>query len=292
MSDIIGVVDDSGNLIVNYAYDAWGKVLSVTGSNIELGNLNPFRYRSYYYDNDIEMYYLQSRYFDPEVCRFINSDDVNFIGATGTVGSYNAFAYCENSPVNNSDPSGTVIITTTMLVWVAIGALTLGTVGAATGYYLSKRFKVPKGSRWKYIVAGALVGAAVGAAAGFGIGYFIGGGSVVAVAGKSGTAITAKSLKLGNKLRYVFGKASGTTHNIKRSKSMYSLLKKIGIWDNKFGNEYLTKCIIEIYKNATPYANKVAGRVVREAMIYGPGGGVMMQTIWEGRKLITIYIFG
>ncbi len=106
MSDIIGIVDNSGNLITSYAYDAWGKVLSVTGSNVELGNLNPFRYRSYYYDSDIEMYYLQSRYYDPEICRFINSDDVNFIGATGTVGSYNAFAYCENEPVGRVDDSG------------------------------------------------------------------------------------------------------------------------------------------------------------------------------------------
>lgn len=106
MSDIIGIVDDSGNLIVSYAYDAWGKVLSVTGSNTELGNLNPFRYRSYYYDSDIEMYYLQSRYYDPEVCRFINSDDVNYIGLAGTVGSYNAFAYCENNAVNYMDECG------------------------------------------------------------------------------------------------------------------------------------------------------------------------------------------
>ncbi len=106
MSDIVGIVDDSGNLVVSYAYDAWGKVLSVIGPNIELGNLNPFRYRSYYYDSDIEMYYLQSRYYDPEVCRFINSDDVNYIGLTGTVGSYNAFAYCENNPVNWKDNTG------------------------------------------------------------------------------------------------------------------------------------------------------------------------------------------
>ncbi len=106
MSDIIGIVDDSGNLIVSYAYDAWGKVLSVTGSNLELGNLNPFRYRSYYYDSDIEMYYLQSRYYDPEVCRFINSDDVNYIGLAGTVGSYNAFAYCENRPLIYKDEMG------------------------------------------------------------------------------------------------------------------------------------------------------------------------------------------
>ena len=106
MSDIIGIVDDSGNLIASYVYDAWGKVLSVTGSNVELGNLNPFRYRSYYYDTETDFYYLQSRYYDPEVCRFVNSDDVNFIGATGTVGSYNAFAYCENEPASRVDYTG------------------------------------------------------------------------------------------------------------------------------------------------------------------------------------------
>ena len=120
MSDIIGIVDDSGNLIVSYAYDVWGKVLSVTGLNVELGELNPFRYRSYYYDTETEFYYLQSRYYDPEVCRFINSDDVNFIGATGTVGSYNAFAYCENEPVNGMDSSGEAL---GLIQSMAIGAL-------------------------------------------------------------------------------------------------------------------------------------------------------------------------
>ena len=149
MSDIIGIVDDSGNLITSYAYDAWGKVLSVTGSNIELGNLNPFRYRSYYYDSDIEMYYLQSRYYDPEICRFINSDDVNFIGATGTVGSYNAFAYCENNPVNGWDYLGysaiavfqskyTSLVTFIIACIVGIGvtggsASTLNPTGVAIG---------------------------------------------------------------------------------------------------------------------------------------------------------------
>ena len=169
-------------------------------------------------------------------------------------------------------------------------ALELGVAGGFAGYYISKKMSIPKGSRWKYIAGGALIGAAIGAAAGLGIGYCIGGGSVVAVVGKSGSAISTKALNLGNKLSYIFGKATGSTHNVQRSKSMYSLLNKIGIWDNKFGNEYLTKCIIEIYKNATPYAS--GGRLVREAMLYGPGGGVMLQTVWEGTKLITVYIFG
>lgn len=104
--DIVAIADNSGNVISEYAYDPWGSVVSVTGTNTEIGNLNPFRYRSYYYDSEINMYYLQSRYYDPEICRFINCDDVNYIGLTESEISYNPFTYCENNPVNNTDFSG------------------------------------------------------------------------------------------------------------------------------------------------------------------------------------------
>ena len=104
--DTVAISDDSGNVVAEYTYDPWGKVLSVTGTNSALGNLNPFRYRGYYYDTDTSLYYLQSRYYDPETGRFLNSDDVNFIGTTESEISYNPFAYCENDPVNNVDPTG------------------------------------------------------------------------------------------------------------------------------------------------------------------------------------------
>ncbi|MBO5462641.1 MAG: RHS repeat-associated core domain-containing protein [Clostridia bacterium] len=107
--DIVAIADNSGNVISEYAYDPWGSVISVTGSNTEIGNLNPFRYRSYYYDSEINMYYLQSRYYDPEICRFINCDDVNYIGVNESEISYNPFAYCENDAVNNKDSSGYAI---------------------------------------------------------------------------------------------------------------------------------------------------------------------------------------
>ena len=106
MGDIVGIADAAGNLVVSYTYDAWGKVTSVTGSNTAIGELNPFRYRSYYYDSDIELYYLQSRYYDVVVGRFINCDDVNYIGVTESEVSYNPFAYCENNPTNDVDPTG------------------------------------------------------------------------------------------------------------------------------------------------------------------------------------------
>ena len=106
MGDIVGIAESAGNLITSYTYDAWGKVTSVTGSNTSIGELNPFRYRGYYYDSDIQLYYLQSRYYDPEIGRFINYDDVNYIGILGTVRSYNAFAYCRNNPIKYEDSSG------------------------------------------------------------------------------------------------------------------------------------------------------------------------------------------
>lgn len=106
MGDIVGIADADGNLIASYKYDAWGKVTSVTGSNTVIGELNPFRYRSYYYDSDIQLYYLQSRYYDPEIGRFINADDVRYLGASEKELSYNTFLYCENNPINFIDVFG------------------------------------------------------------------------------------------------------------------------------------------------------------------------------------------
>jgi len=91
----------TGILPVTYSYDAWGNVLTATG---DLANINPFRYRSYYYDAETYFYYLQSRYYDPAIGRFINADAFVSTGQ-GILGN-NMFAYCNNNPVNLSDPNG------------------------------------------------------------------------------------------------------------------------------------------------------------------------------------------
>ncbi len=121
MDDIVAIADNTGSVVVEYTYNPWGAVTSVTGSNTTIGNLNPFRYRSYYYDSDIEMYYLQSRYYDPEICRFINSDDVNYIGVTELEVSYNPFAYCENDPVNATDTLGSWAQYYNGFKWTSVG---------------------------------------------------------------------------------------------------------------------------------------------------------------------------
>ena len=91
-------------------YDAWGKVLSVTDANGNantsstfIGNVNPIRYRGYYYDTETGWYYLGTRYYDPQVKRFLNSDMIaEEIGSLG----YNLFSYCKNDPVNRIDSEG------------------------------------------------------------------------------------------------------------------------------------------------------------------------------------------
>ena len=103
--DITCIYDTAGNRVVTYTYDAWGKILSVTGTAANtIGRYNPFRYRGYYYDNETGFYYLNSRYYDPSVGRFLNAD--GYINANGDLIGFNMFAYCGNNPVNASDPLG------------------------------------------------------------------------------------------------------------------------------------------------------------------------------------------
>ena len=100
--DVVRIVNSSRSVVASYTYDPWGKIISSSGT---LADINPLRYRGYYYDSETGFYYLQSRYYDPEIGRFINADSYASTDATGLL-STNMFAYCENDPVNRSDPDG------------------------------------------------------------------------------------------------------------------------------------------------------------------------------------------
>ena len=97
--------DASGNLVVSYTYDTWGKLISTTGSLAStIGVKNPYRYRGYRYDTETGLYYLQSRYYNPDWGRFVNADGL--VGDCGNILGHNMFAYCANNPVKNYDPTG------------------------------------------------------------------------------------------------------------------------------------------------------------------------------------------
>ena len=108
--DIIYIYDDSGNRLATYNYDAWGNHTIQYASGITVAqrkavDSNPFRYRGYYYDVETGLYYVSSRYYDPEIGRWINADSV-VAGIGENLLGYNMFAYCFNNPVNMTDNSG------------------------------------------------------------------------------------------------------------------------------------------------------------------------------------------
>ncbi len=109
--DVVALMTENRTIVAKYSYNAWGEILAVTDSNdniitsaTHIGNLNPLRYRGYYYDTETNFYYLQSRYYDPTIHRFISADSYTSTGQ-GFVG-YNMFAYCNNNPVIYFDATG------------------------------------------------------------------------------------------------------------------------------------------------------------------------------------------
>ena len=100
--DVAAILNSSGKLAASYDYDAWGNCTVYDSSDAAIGDLNPLRYRGYYYDAETGFYYLQSRYYDFANCRFINADGLFADSFIGT----NLFAYCMNNPVNMSDHTG------------------------------------------------------------------------------------------------------------------------------------------------------------------------------------------
>ena len=103
--DITEIVDKDGKAVAEYAYDAWGNMLTEYNGTLTVEKLNPFRYRGYVYDEETGLYYLQSRYYDPLTGRFLNAD-VYADTQSGTPLSTNMFAYCENNAINKSDDEG------------------------------------------------------------------------------------------------------------------------------------------------------------------------------------------
>ena len=247
LGEIIGIVDTSGSYVAKYTYDAWGDPIDITdGSGVNvysnsshIANINPFRYKGYYYDRESKLYYLQSRYYDPEVGRWINPEpnvyDGIFDDGAGLI-SHNTFAYCANNPIIYTDNTGEFIISA-----ILIGA-TIGLVSGAVSSAVTQ--KITTGSiDWGKVAVSSLAGA-VGGAIGGGVGgalYGIASSSSVSLAqaavigGTSSVAggIGARSVynavynsntSLSNQMNYVFspqamatdyvfgGVAGGTFH--------------------------------------------------------------------------------
>ncbi len=172
--DVYKIVDANGSVVGSYTYDPWGKVIRTVGY---IAEINPIRYRSYYYDSETGLYYLQSRYYDPELGRFINADGLVSTGQ-GILGN-NMYAYCQNNPTIYADRNGYFLFT-------AIGAV----VGAGFGALDAAINGKTGDDFWGAVANGAISGAVTGAAADF-IALTGGSGAVVvgtmAIAGAAGS---------------------------------------------------------------------------------------------------------
>ena len=176
--DITGIVDSNGSLVVSYSYDAWGKTTNPTGSNI--ASLNPFRYRGYIYDSETSLYYLNSRYYSPELGRFISLDslDVPTVSPKNANWDKNLYAYCDNNPVSRKDEGGECWH---LLVGAAVGVAIQ--FASDVGYNMSQGESFIDALHTSSSLADYGASALSGALAASGIGFA---GSVLGNAGISG----------------------------------------------------------------------------------------------------------
>ena len=154
--DIVGIYNSGFEQIVTYTYDAWGKVLSVCDNNgneitdsNHIGLINPFRYRSYYYDQDTKLYYLNSRYYNPEWCRFISCDKLISVISCKA----NLYNYCDNNSINKIDSDGMIGLGS-----LIVGSLIVAGVAVVAKIYDNKK----KNKKWNENILGTAVGSVVG----------------------------------------------------------------------------------------------------------------------------------
>lgn len=184
--DVTAIFDHSGSCVAKYTYDVWGTIVAITdgsgndvlGNAAHVGNVNPIRYKGYYYNVETGLYYVSSRYYDSEIGRFVNADS-QLNDCEGPLG-YNMFAYCMNNPVMYSDPTGHLpFFAITAAVGAAIRAIVGGVKAARAG---------------TSVLTGALKGAAIGGTIGLGFGAAAGAALV------GNVAATTKAVVAGAKL--------------------------------------------------------------------------------------------
>ncbi len=206
---ILGIADESGDILGNYEYSAYGKctVTDNTNNTNNIAEINPFRFKCYYYDTESGMYYCHTRYLVPEWGRWLNTDNPSFL-QFDNINGMNLFAYCNNNPIMFSDPSGTM---PKWLQWLIAGVVTAAlVVGAVALTVVSGGIASPTLQVAASLGASILTGAAVSAS--LSLSQSISSGEIDLVTFGIDVGIGALSGALGfgmSKMFSLFGEAMG-----------------------------------------------------------------------------------
>jgi len=168
--DVVGIYDLLGNEVVKYAYDAYGNCTVTTGAATNIGGYNHITYRGYYYEQNLGMYWLQTRFYDANTGRFISPDPTEYLD-TDTIHGVNLYAYCNDCPTMFADPSGHF---PALLAFVLIGAA-VGAVSYVASEAVSAAISGEWNWSWGQFIGSTLGGALGGLATGLGAGPFLSG---------------------------------------------------------------------------------------------------------------------
>ena len=174
LGNISKILDKTGVVVVQYKYDAWGKcqTIIVDPNASTIAELNPFRYRGYYFDAETGFYFLKTRYYDPEIGRFMTIDDLSYLDPK-SINGLNLYAYCGNNPVVHVDYEGNAWYEFWKWDWASIGKIAVG-VTIIAGLVVGSIFT---GGMLSVVLAGAAIGAIAGGI-GAGISTAVSGGSI------------------------------------------------------------------------------------------------------------------
>ena len=203
--DVVQIIDANGVMQAEYVYSPWGEIISAEG---DLAEINPLRYRGYYYDSETGFYYLQSRYYDPENHRFINADTYASTDSGDAI-ACNMFAYCQNNPVMLGDENGEIAgWLVRAIVGAAVGAIT----GAISALVTGGSAKDVLSSAAVGFVTGGIVGATgsmkAGKIVGRAVASAINGGYTYYSARKAGASVGGAALAAGASAAISYGTAS------------------------------------------------------------------------------------
>ena len=241
LGDVQEIYDKNGIMQCRYEYDAWGnhKIYDLSNNEVlpedlNIGNTNPIRYRGYYYDKEFGLYYLQSRYYDPELCRFISADGVEYVDPA-SVNGFNLYAYCNNNPVMNIDPSGRVFLTVLAILGTLLVGTAIGAVSGAVGAWMTGE------DIWAGFVSGALSGLL----------STVGAGLAIATGGAWGLVIAG-----------VFGFGSAAIGNVVKQGMTRG-------WGNVNGYSVLISGVIGLLTGVTSYFLSSLAEVVDKSLKFG-----------------------